>query len=372
MKILILSKRIYTNKDLVADRYGRVYEFSRELARCGHQVCGVALDYRRGMHDEWTDAEDANPRWLAYPLSPGPVRGLRRYYREVQALLKAWQPDVLLSVSDVYHVILGDWLARKYAVNHVVDLYDNYESFGAARLPGVIGRYRKALRRAGGISCVSASLRNYLLEQVGTHCEPRVIHNALDKDNFHPMDRDECRRRLGLPVSCRIVGLGGSISEYRGVNAVFRAHRSLIESGHEIHLALAGAVAADAEIPESPYIHYLGQLDYADMPYFYNALDVGIVTNKDNPFSRYCFPQKFFELCACARPVVVAAVGDVSEYISPCEQGLFPPGDSHRLALALEKQLETPCLANVTVPDWAEQGARLAGLLETFEPAQAL
>lgn len=371
MKILILSKRIYTNKDLVADRYGRVYEFSRELARQGHQVIGVALDYRRGVHDECADAEDANPRWLARTLFPGPLRGLRRYRGEVRALMEAWAPDVLVSVSDVYHVILGDWLGRKYSVTHVADLYDNYESFAAARLPGVIGRYRKALRRASGISCVSASLKDYLLERVGPRSEPRVILNAVDKDIFHPLDRDECRQRLGLPVQGRIVGLGGSISEYRGVNAVFRAHRSLVEAGQDVHLALAGAVAGDAEIPDSPHVHYLGQLDYADMPYFYNSLDAGIVTNKDNPFSRYCFPQKFFELCACARPVVVASVGDVREYISPCEQGLFAPGDSRQLALALEKQLQAPCLVNVPVPDWAEQGARLAALLEALKPSRA-
>jgi glycosyltransferase involved in cell wall biosynthesis len=323
------------------------------------------------VQDAWEDATDANPHWRAYPLSPGSVRGLRRYFSEVRKLVRAWRPEVLVSVSDVYHVILGDWLAGKYAISHVVDLYDNYESFGAARLPGVTGRYRKALRRAAGISCVSASLKDYLLGQVGTHSEPRVIHNAVDKDNFHPMDRDECRRRLGLPVEARIAGLGGSISEYRGVNAVFQAHRSLIEAGQEVHLALAGAVAGDAEIPESPYIHYLGQLDYDDMPYFYNALDVGIITNKDNPFSRYCFPQKFFELCACARPVVVASVGDVREFIAPCEQGLFTPGDGQQLAVALKKQLDSPCLASVSVPDWTEQGARLVTLLETLKPTRA-
>lgn len=367
MKILYLSKRFYTNKDLIAERYGRVFAFSRGLAGAGHRVTGCALDYRRRVLDRDLAVQEPGLQWRSYPLFPGPLRGLRRYVSDLHAFIREQQPDVLLSSSDVYHVILGDRLARKYSITHFVDLYDNYESFGASRVPGVVSRYRKALRRAAGVICVSRSLGDYLLAEVGLQRSPEIIINAVDLELFQPMDMSACRRQLKLPVNGQMIGLGGAISEHRAASTLFAAHRGLLESGLEVHLALAGTVDRRTTIPESDYVHYLGELDYRSMPVFFGALDVGVISNSDNAFSRYCFPQKYFELRACERPVVIASTGDVRDYTQGCEQSLFTPGDKSALLTALRRQLDAPCLAQVDVPDWAEQGARLATYMERMQ-----
>jgi len=368
MKILYLSKRFYTNKDLLAERYGRVFEFSRGLAAAGHSVTGCALDYRRNVPDRELAVQEVGLQWRSYPLFPGPLRQMRRYLDDLHSLIRAQQPDVLLSSSDVYHVILGDRLARKHSIAHFVDLYDNYESFGASRVPGITARYRQALRRAAGVSCVSKRLGDYLLAEVGLTGRPEVIINAVDLELFQPMDMTACRQQLGLPVAGRVIGLGGAISEHRAASTLFAAHRELLEAGLEVHLALAGTVDRRTTIPRSDYVHYLGELDYRTMPVFFAALDVGVITNSDNQFSRYCFPQKYFELRACERPVVIAATGDVRDYTQGCEQSLFTPGDRSALLTALRRQLDAPCLAQVDVPDWTGQGARLASFLEKMQP----
>lgn len=40
MRILVLSKRRYTGKDLLDDRYGRLYEIPAGLVARGHAVVG--------------------------------------------------------------------------------------------------------------------------------------------------------------------------------------------------------------------------------------------------------------------------------------------------------------------------------------------
>ena len=43
MRILVLSKRQYTGKDLLDDHYGRIFEIPEELSKKGHAVRGVTL-----------------------------------------------------------------------------------------------------------------------------------------------------------------------------------------------------------------------------------------------------------------------------------------------------------------------------------------
>ncbi len=365
MKILFLSKRIYTNKDLVRDQFGRVYEFSRQLASMGHQVRGLAFDYRRNGPGESIEGPEAKgPEWDACNLFPNPVGGIKRYIAEVKRLVEEFSPDVLVSVSDVYHVILGDWLARKYRLIHVVDIYDNYEIFRAARYPGVIALYRRALSRANGVVCVSHQLKKYVLDTCKPNNIPEVVTNAVDKDLFRPHDRAECRQHFGLPAGSKLIGLGGAMFKRRGVESILQAYQVLTDSYPDIHLVLAGSTDKTTAIPDNEKIHYLGKLDYELMPLFFCSLDVGIIINKDTSFARYCFPQKFFEMLACRLPMVVASIGDVRDMMEDCTQALFRPGVVKELVDAIDRQLAEPCMPVIDVVSWEHQGALLSEFLE--------
>jgi glycosyltransferase involved in cell wall biosynthesis len=365
MKILLLSKRAYTNKDLLTERYGRIYEFSRALVRDGHQVYGVALDYRRGNPVPYPEARDAfDPDWQSCPIFPHPLPGLYRYLRAVRRLARRINPDVIVSVSDVYHVVLGDWLSRMTGCAHVADLYDNYECFGAARVPGIQYLYRKALSRASGVVVVSNSLKEHVQATASPRREPEVILNAVDRMQFTQGSKIASRRRLGLPEEGALVGLGGTISRFRGAHLLLEAHARLLAEGHNIHLALAGAVTDGMEIPPGSRIHYLGELDYRKMPDFYSALDAGIIINSVSSFAQHCFPQKFFEMRACGVPAIVASIGEVKRFMVQCPGGLYEPGNADSLARAIKRQLEERCVVPVEVPDWDTVGKQFSVVLQ--------
>ena len=46
MRVVVLTKRQYTNKDVIDDRYGRLWEIPMALAREGHDVTCVCLSYQ--------------------------------------------------------------------------------------------------------------------------------------------------------------------------------------------------------------------------------------------------------------------------------------------------------------------------------------
>src|SRR5690606_24725847 len=158
MRIAYLCKRRYMGKDVIVDRYARLYEIPRQLARLGHHVDAHCLDYRRGAEhgDSTHDAPPGALAWHSEALGPRtatyPFRLLRR--------LCAFKPDVLVAASDIPHVALGAWLARRLRVPFVADLYDNFEGFGQARIPGMVTALRRAVRGADLVLTTSEPLRD--------------------------------------------------------------------------------------------------------------------------------------------------------------------------------------------------------------------
>ena len=259
---------------------------------------------------------------------------------------------------------MGDWLAKTHKITHVVDLYDNYESFSAARVPGAVSLFRRALKRANGIVCVSQSLATYVQDKCRLQYTPKIITNAVDNSRFSPRDRIDCRRKLHLPEGEILVGYGGAIAESRGIGMVFQAHGELMAGNPGINLVLAGPVDKYTEIPKNKNVHYLGELDYMIMPEFFSALDVGIVSNIDSAFGRYCFSQKFFEMLACNTPVVIASTGEMSYQMNGCQHALFQPGAVEDLVRAIHTQLNKPCRPAIEIPCWERQGAVMLDYLE--------
>ena len=137
MRIVVLSKRQYTNKDVIDDRYGRLWEIPKELAGQGHTVTCICLSYRkRSESSEIVEAAGGNSiRWLSVNLGMLGMFGFVRYFFLVKKTIRAERPDVIWSASDTIYTVLGEYFSKKFACRHVADLYDNFEYFGSYRLP---------------------------------------------------------------------------------------------------------------------------------------------------------------------------------------------------------------------------------------------
>jgi hypothetical protein len=61
--------------------------------------------------------------------------------------LQGKKPDLIWAGSDAYQVMFGAWLAKRAQARCVIDLYDNFEAFGASRLPFVMSSFRQAVKR---------------------------------------------------------------------------------------------------------------------------------------------------------------------------------------------------------------------------------
>lgn len=357
MRIAYLCKRQYMGHDVIADRYARLYEQPFQLARRGHAVLGICLSYRPTQaRDERHAAGPGELRWVG--LTPGRFGGLR-YPHQVLRLLREFAPEVLVGASDVPLIVLSGWLSGRLGIPLAVDLYDHFESFGLSRLPGLVPLYRRVLRRAAVVTCVSEPLADLVRTRYGARGEVLALPSTIDRTIFHPRDRAACRNRFGLPLEAKLVGTAGGLSREKGIEPLYRAFERLARDDPTVHLVLAGPLDPRCPPPADSRVHYLSMLPHAQTAELFGALDVGVVYLRDTPYGRYSFPQKAYEMVACEIPLAVAQVGAMATLFRDSPQILYEPDDVASLVHCLRAQLARPELASLEIPDWSELAGRM-------------
>lgn len=364
MRIGVLWKRRYMGHDVIADRYARLYELPRGLAESGHSVLGLCLGYKRSS---WQRREDAvsgsgSLTWQGYDSGALAIAGLPAYWRSVRDELRAFVPDLLLGGSDAIHAVLTQELARQLKIPYVLDLYDNFESFGLTRIPGLLPLYRRALRGARGIAAVSEPLAEYV-QTVAPDVAVTTLESTIDPDVFFPRERQTARLQLGLPEHGRLLGVSGSLSRNRGIDLVYRAFLQLAATDDSLHLALAGDIDRHAPPPSHPRLHFLGRIRHADMPVFFSAIDLAVVPMIDTPFGRYAFPQKAYEIIACGTPIVTARLGALAQTLSAYPECLYEAGSLSELEQGIRQQLTHPRTVTVDIPSWRDQADKLGAFM---------
>jgi teichuronic acid biosynthesis glycosyltransferase TuaC len=356
LRILVLTKRQYMNKDLIDDRFGRFREIPLALAHKGHKVHGLCLSYAF-KNEKWF--KDGPVWWESINATSTKLPGLIQFI--IKAQKYAHQSDIIWACSDSIYGIIGLILSKKCRIPLVFDLYDNFEFFLLARLPGIKQLYRYTVKQCAGVTCVSQPLAG-LIASYGRKKPTLVLENAIREDLFMPKNKKECRHFFNLPQNANLIGTAGDLAASRGIKVLFDAFGFLQDAYKDLHLVLAGP--RNVKIPDSPRIHYLGVLPLEKVPLMLNALDVAVVCNLDNNFGRYCYPQKTREIMACDIPLVAARIGSLKKLLEDDHPDwLYAPGDSGSLAKVVEKRLRDLSTDYRRPPSWSDIADRLEGVM---------
>lgn len=359
MKILVLTKRQYMSKDLLRDRYGRFFAIPEALAALGNSVHGVCLDYYNSAPVPgdfraavtWDSFCARNPKQIY------------RYFCFLQHQLRRWRPDAIWAASDSFHVVLGTVLQGMHRIPCVADIYDQFDAYGANRMPGVGVAYRLAVSRATGVTCASRRLAAWANLLRARQARPAIpLENAIEGDLFRSLSTSESRARFGMNQESAWIGTAGALTADRGIATLYRAWELLSSRSPKWALAVAGP----RDIPPPASARDFGIMAQAEVPYLLNALDVGIVCNDDNMFARYCFPQKLYEMLACGIPVVAAEVGEFADRKDwPGRVFTYRAGNAEELSGQIERALAVPKnFAPPRPPTWEDQATELFNYLQ--------
>lgn len=128
-----------------------------------------------------------------------------------------------------------------------------------------------------------------------------VIPNGVNMERFKPMDKSDCRKKLGwYPAKKHIL---------------FPANASRPEKDYPLARAVVEKVSELWKEGVSELeLHAFENTPNTETPYWYNAADVVLMTSKWEGS-----PNAIKEALACARPIVATNVGDIAERINGVE-----------------------------------------------------
>ena len=339
MKFILLCKRYYTNKDLIIDKFGRLFYLPIELKKQGFEVIVVAADYRNKI-PVYQQIEGVD--FYSIPLT---VSSIFLFFTQINKIIKENQPDVLMASGDTHFGIIGYVLAKQLKIPFLFDIYDFYPSFGTNKLLGMKTAFYTLLKRASLVVCASDPLKQ-ITEQYNKSVV--TIENGVDTQLFKHLDKKVARQELNLPLDIKIVGFFGSLTERSGPQLI-EACKLVKEQYPNMLLLLAGKLDLAPEMVNQAWIKYLGFVSQTEVVKMINACDVVTLpyelksdnTAKQIQMSNAC---KIAEYLACQIPVVSTRVSNYRDFFQHAPQSFCEANDSNDMANAIILQFEMPQL----------------------------
>ncbi|MFL6193315.1 MAG: glycosyltransferase family 4 protein [Thermoanaerobaculia bacterium] len=205
---------------------------------------------------------------------------------------------------------------------------------------------RFALRRASRIVAVSESLKRDAVALGIPGEKIRVIENGIDPAAFHPIDRTEARRSLGLPKYGPLLASVGTLAPRKGFHLVMEAMAKLRRTWPTLRFAVVGgdgpegsqgaelrALAARLGLQER--VIFAGPRKSAELASWYCAADLFVLATAHEG----C-PNVVLEALACGTPVVATPVGNIPELLAGPDSGIVVERTVEALAAGLDQALK--------------------------------
>lgn len=241
-------------------------------------------------------------------------------------------------------------------------LFHTYHSLGAVKYEAVdeispIARTRleienDCLDRADAIVATSPVEKDQLDAHLTGEGNVTIVPCGTDTEQFSPMDRQQARRKLDLPIADDIVFYLGRFDERKGIETLVRAVGNRLErsENRDLSLVIGGGWTPGKpdererkriggivdELGISFRTTFTGRISADDLRQYYSAADVCVVPSHYEPFGLVAI-----ESMACETPVVASDVGGLGYTVQHRETGLLvPPEDVDELARAIDELLE--------------------------------
>ena len=362
MNIIFIGKRFYTNRDALAEKYGRIYQLPWHWAQAGHDVRLWLVDY----HDRRTAHRQDGPLSIAST----PVRNLALFWHYLTGRYKRpGKIDVVVASGDCYIGVLAWHIARRLRARFVFDVYDKYDVFAGYWTPPGFDLFEFLMRRAD--ACLFAS--QPLMAQTESLCRQQVlVPNGIDSSHFRPLDKVASRAAMRLPQDAVYVGYFGGMTPDRGVDDLIAAVHQLRAQGSPIQLLLGGKVRPDMQLDETA-VRYLGDVPYPDMPTVLACCDLLAMPYRRSAFIDNASSCKIAEYIAAARPMVATRTPNIMnnfpQQADVLRDVIAEPANIGDLARAIREQLVNP--VQVSTPrgfEWDDIATRVAQNLHLPDP----
>jgi glycosyltransferase involved in cell wall biosynthesis len=190
------------------------------------------------------------------------------------------------------------------------------------------------------VTAVSGGVKSALCRMEGFPPERvEVVYNGIDLGRYVRVDakeRQEARRRLGLPGDAPVVGTVGRLDPIKHYTVMLAAFRRLRADHRDARLVVVG------DGPERGRLESLaGLLDLSRSVHFLGPrLDVDLILPAFDVFALSSLseglPMTIIEAMAAGVPIVSTAVGGVPEMVRDGQEALLVPASPSPLVTAAD------------------------------------
>lgn len=184
--------------------------------------------------------------------------------------------------------------------------------------------------------CPSQWLADRVGESYLNRYQIEVIPNGIDTELFKPKDKIEARKKLGMPLSKKVILFVAPKlkDEQKGAKFFFETLK-YVKTKDWMAITLGKKIDLNGKLQKNINIKQLGYISDPELvAEAYNVADIFCITSLDETFGR-----TVAESMACGTPVVGFKTGGVSEQVSNDCGILVEPKNIKDLAEAINKLL---------------------------------
>ena len=174
-----------------------------------------------------------------------------------------------------------------------------------------------------------------------------VIPSGTDTDHFRPLNIEKAKAEIGIDAGKKVIGFSGIFYAHQGVDTLIYAAKKILSVYPQSLFLIVGDgimrktwedLARAQGIKES--FIFTGQINYEEMPLYFNAMDVVAAPFKSNRGETS--PFKVFDALACGKIVVSSAIDSMLVLIDEFPAFIvgFKPEDSAGLSKAVVDALD--------------------------------
>ena len=285
------------------------------------------------------DVQSVRCPWL------GPAQFYLHWYPGLSDVLMEFQPDIIDLWEEPWALVSFQACRLRNRLLPQSKIVSETEQNIFKNLPPPFEQFRSYVLRNADFVIGRSSEALDVIRRKGYRGPAETVPNGVDPAIFQPLDRQRCRRELG--ISGFLVGYVGRLIPEKGlldlVDAVSKCHSDV----HAIFVGegpLKGELLAMADNPNlRNRIHVLPGRPLRELSSLMNALDVLALPSRTTRRWKEQFGRVIIEAHACGVPVIGTSSGAIPETVG--KGGLIVPENSpSELAGAIMKLFDDPAL----------------------------
>lgn len=250
----------------------------------------------------------------------------RRHYRVVKKLID--KKKINFDLVHAHFIWSAGYVATRLKTRYKVPCVVTAHGFDAYSLPFKDDEWRgivkEVLENSDYITTVSEK-NSECIKKLNVKTPVEVIPNGYRKELFYPIGKEECRKKLKLPVNKKIILSVGNFEKIKGHSYLIEALKIVKKERRDIFCAIVGSGREYGRLRKLIKKHELedsvimvGRRPHSQIPIWMNAADIFVLPslNEGNP-------TVMFEALGVGLPFVGTKVGGIPEIITCEDYGLL-------------------------------------------------